>query len=129
MGALQAQSKAQKNAIGGAGIGGLGTVQQAGITTSGAALDLTRWAGREVIIHVSAQTRFRWSATSSPTSISATDATSAAAPEATGGGVLYAGMPNFRDVPIIQAPASGEGVFLIIDPASSTVDVVIEASG
>lgn len=130
MGSIVAASKAQKNAIGGAGVGGIGTVQQSGITTAGAAFNLTAWAGREVIVHVSAACFMRWAAVSSSTAIdTTTTGASAAAPVATGGGKLYADMPNYRDVPRCDAPANGEGVFLVIDLPSGTVDVWIECSG
>lgn len=130
MGTIVATSKAQKNAIGGAGVGGIGTVQQSGITTSGVAFNLNAWAGREVIVHVSADCFMRWAAVSSSTAIdTTTTAASAAAPVATGGGKLYAGVPNYRDVPKVDAPASGEGTFLVIDLPSGTVDVWIECSG
>ncbi len=129
MGTLIAPSKNQKNQIGGAGIVGVGTVQSTGVGTGGVALNLTAWQGREIAIHVSGEARIRWSVASSPTTISTANATSAAAPEATGGGRVYSGTPNYRDVPSIDAAASGEGVFLIIAAVSGTVDVNIEIVG
>ena len=129
MSTLMMPAKREKTITGGAGVFGLGTVQLAAISTSGAALTLTSWAGREIIIHTSATVRVRWAKTASPTSISATDGADSASPVATGGGYVYAGMPNYRDVPTIDSPENAEGVFLIVDPVSGTADIVIEVVG
>lgn len=129
MGTLMMPAKREKTITGGAGVFGLGTVQLAAISTSGAALTLTSWAGREIIIHTSATVRVRWAKAASPTTISATDGADSASPVATGGGKVYADMPNYRDVPTIDSPASAEGVFLIVTPTSGTVDIIIEVVG
>lgn len=130
MGTLSAASKNLKTSIGGAGIGGIGVVQQAGITTAGVAFDLTRWQGREILVRVSAEVPWRWSTTSTPTSVDvSTTAASAASPDPDGAAWFFPGLPNFRDVPFINDAANGEGVFLIVDPQSGTVDVYIEAVG
>ena len=128
MGNLTRAEKSQKNTIAGAGIGGIGVVQLAAIGVGGAALNLTAWAGLEVGIRVSAECRMRWALTATPTTISTTDAASAAAPAATGGGWLFTGHVNFRDVPNPKNLASGEGVFLIVVPTAATVDVTIEVT-
>lgn len=130
MGKLVAASKNLKTSIGGAGIGDIGVVQQAGVTTAGVAFNLTAWQGREILVRVSAEVPWRWSATSTPTSVDvSTTAASAASPDADGAAWFFAGIPNFRDVPQIVDQASGEGVFLIVDPQAGTVDVYIEAVG
>lgn len=123
-------AKSQKNSIGGSGIQDLGTVQQINIPTTGVAFNLTSWIGREVCIHVSAETYLRWSDVATPTTMDATTtAASAAAPVATGPGSAYSGIPNFRDVPTLQNRASAEGVFLIVAAASGTVNVRVELTG
>lgn len=130
MGAIRAATKNLKTSIGGAGCGGIGVVQQAGITTAGVAFDLTSWQGREIVVRVSAEVPWRWSATSTPTSVDvSTTAASATSPDADGAAWFFPGIPNFRDVPFIDNPANGEGVFMIIDPQAGTVDVYVEAVG
>ena len=128
MGSLIFPHKAQKSAIGGAGALVAGTVQKFA-EASGFALTLTRWAGNEIKVHVTAQTRYRWSATTSTSIDSSTEAADAASPVATGGGVLYPDQPNFLDVPRVENVASGEGVFLVLVPVSGSVDVIVEVSG
>lgn len=130
MGNLVQPAKSQKNSIGGAGIQDLGTVQQASIATTGVAFDLTAWGGREVCLHVSAETYLRWSETATPTSMDATTtAATAGSPVATGPGSAYPGIPNFRDVPTMVNRASGEGIFLIVAAATGTVNVRVELTG
>jgi hypothetical protein len=130
MGTLKAATKNLKTSIGGPGIEGIGVVQQAGITTAGVAFNLTAWQGREILVRVSAEVPWRWSTASAPTSVDvSTTAASAATPDADGAAWFFPGLPNFRDVPRIEDQASGEGVFLIVDPQSGTVDVYIEAVG
>ncbi len=130
MGAIRAATKNLKTSIGGAGCGGIGTVQQAGVTTAGAAFNLTAWAGREVIIRVNVEVPYRWAVSSAVTSIdTTTTSATAGSPVATGGGWLFPGMPNFRDVPFCDDPTGSEGVFLIVDPTAGTVDVHIELVG
>lgn len=130
MGNLVQPARNQKNSIGGSGIQDLGTVQQASIPTTGVAFNLTAWNGREVCIHVSAETYLRWSETNTPTTMDATTtAASAASPLAAGPGSAYSGIPNFRDVPTIVNRASGEGVFLIVAAATGTVNVRVELTG
>lgn len=130
MGTLTAASKNLKTSIGGAGIGGIGVVQQAGVTTAGVAFNLTEWQGCEILVRVSAEVPWRWASVSSSTSVDvSTTAASAAAPDADGAAWFFPGMPNFRDVPRIVDQASGEGVFLVVDPQSGTVDVYIERVG
>lgn len=123
---IVAPSKNQKNQIGGAGIGSIGTVQQA--ATAGIAFDLTEWKGREINIAVSAEARIRWSATTSTTIATANNVT-AATPTADGGGRVYPGMPNYRDVPTLPNKAANEGIFLVVVPLTGTVDVGIECVG
>lgn len=128
MGTLSAVQKNLKTAIGGSGIAGIGVVQNNAVTTAGVAFNLTQWAGREVHIRVSAEVPFRWALANSPTTVDQTTAaSSAASPVATGADWLYPGMPNFRDVPVINDVASGEGVFLIVQPSAGTVAVYISA--
>lgn len=130
MGNLVQPARNQKNSIGGSGIQDLGTVQQAAIPTTGVAFDMTAWNGREVCLHVSAETYLRWSETATPTAMdAATTAASAGSPLAAGPGSAYPGIPNFRDVPTIVNRANAEGVFLIVAAASGTVNVRVELTG
>lgn len=128
MGSLIFPHKAAKAAIGGAGALVAGTVQRFA-EASGFALTLTAWAGSEINVHVTGQTRYRWSATTSTSIDASTEASTAAAPVATGGGVLYPDQPNFLDVPRVENVASGEGVFLVLVPVSGSVNVIVEVSG
>lgn len=139
MGTLQAPGKNFKTYVGGSGIGKdeagtrIGTVQQAVVPTTGAALNLTAWAGREVCIHVSAETYIRWAPSSAVVTFSAVDATSAGtlavtATNATGGGSLYPGTPNYRDVPAVLDRQINEGVFLIVAGVAGNVSVRVEAT-
>lgn len=128
MGSLIFPHKAQKSAIGGAGALVAGTVQSFS-EAAGFVWNLTTWAGAEIKVHVTAKTRYRWSASSSTSIDSSTEATTAATPVATGGGVLYPDQPNFLDVPRVENLASGEGVFLVLVPVTGSVDAIAEVSG
>lgn len=101
-----------------------GTVQQTSVGTGGVALNLSAWAGRRIAIYATAACRYRWSQSSTPTTIDATtNSTNASSPVATGGGRIYSDKPTVRDVPFLP---SGEEVYLIVASVSGTADVVVE---
>lgn len=110
----------------------VGPAQQAAVTTSGAAIEVTGFVGQKVTIYVSATCRYRWQASNTPTTSAATDggaATRAVATGATGvqasGGILTAGLWD-RDVPSLSG--SETQMFLIVTPPTGTVDVNVVQS-
>lgn len=110
----------------------VGPAQQAAVTTSGAAIEVTGFAGQKVTIYVSATCRYRWASANTPTTSATTDGGAAARNATTGatgiqasGGILTAGLWD-RDVPALS---SGETqMFLIITPPTGTVDVNVVQS-
>jgi hypothetical protein len=128
--AIQRSARAQI-LTGGTSWSGELAAQQAGITTTPVAIEVTGFAGGKVQIYCSADVRYRFQPAATPTTI---DTTNGGAPARTGNGTtgvansagrLPAGLWD-RDVPSL-----GDGetqVFLVVAASSGTADITVTQS-